>query len=118
MTDTRIYDVNGATLTVTLVLQQHTIEMTMTLDTSALDKDEPSHSQHTLIAYAGPLLFGWEAPQTHWWAKRKRTLTVKTGAQANRVIRHAIATTADAVSAAKLDRERRKAEMSIAFPSI
>lgn len=115
MTDTRTYDVNGATLTVTLVLNQHTINITMTLDTSALDTAEPSHSEHNLIRYVGPLLPGWEAPQIYWWAKRKRTLTVKTGSQAQRVIRHAMAVTADAVSAGKLNRERRKAEMTVAF---
>lgn len=115
MTDTRTYDVEGATLTVTLVLMQHTIDITMTVDTSALDAAEPAHSQHNLIAYVGPHLDGWEAPQSYWWAKRKRSLTVKTGAQAHRVIRHALAVVSDAVSAGKLDRERRKAEMAVAF---
>jgi hypothetical protein len=115
MTDTRTFDIQGATLTVTLSLQQHTIDMTLTVDTSALDKDEPSYSQHNLIAYAGPLLPGWESPQSYWWCKRKRTLTVKTGAQAQRVIHHALATVGDAVAAAILDRQRRKAEMGIAW---
>ena len=115
MTDTRTYDVQGATLTVTLLLSQHRLEISMTVDTSALDKDEPSHSQHNLIAYVGPLLHNWEAPQSYWWCKRRRALTVNTGSQAQRVIRHAITTVGDAVSAAKLDRERRKAEMVVAF---
>ena len=117
MTDTRTYDVEGATLTVTLVLNQHTIHMTMTLDTLALDAAEPSHSAHNLISYVGPLLPGWESPQAYWWSKRKRTLIVKTGAQAQRVIRHSLAVVSDAVSAAKLNRERRKAEMDVAFPA-
>jgi hypothetical protein len=115
MTDTRTFDVQGATLTVTLLLRQHTIDLTMTVDTSALDANEPDHTPHNLIAYAGPLLDGWEAPQSYWWCKRKRTLTVKTGAQAQRVIRHALAVVNDAVAAAILDRDRRKAEMTIAF---
>ena len=115
MTDTRTFDVQGATLTVTLLLRQHTIDLTMTVDTSALDANEPDHTPHNLIAYAGPLLDGWESPQTYWWCKRKRTLTVKTGAQAQRVIRHALAVVNDAVAAAILDRDRRKAEMTIAF---
>ena len=115
MTDTKTFDVHGATLTVTLLLRQHTIDLTMTVDTSALDANEPDHTPHNLIAYAGPLLDGWEAPQSYWWCKRKRTLTVKTGAQAQRVIRHALAVVNDAVAAAILDRDRRKAEMTIAF---
>lgn len=113
MTDTRTYDVSGATLTVTLVLQQHNIIVSMTVDTSALDKHEPEHSHHNLIAYAN--LPGWESPQIQWWCKRRRSLTVKTGAQAQRVIRNTIARVSDAVSAAILDRERRKAEMKVAF---
>jgi hypothetical protein len=115
MTDTKTFDVHGATLTVTLLLRQHTIDLTMTLDTSALDAEEPDHSQHNLIAYFGALLPSWEATQSYWWCKRKRTLTVKTGAQANRVIRHTLAVVGDAVASAILDRQRRKAEMQIAF---
>lgn len=115
MTDTRTFDVQGATLTVTLLLRQHTIDLTMTVDTSALDAGEPDHSQHNLIAYVGPLLDGWEGTQSYWWCKRKRTLTVKTGSQAQRVIRHAVAVVGDAVAAAMLDRDRRKAEMVVAF---
>ena len=115
MTDTRIYDVQGAMLTVTLSLAPSTINVTMTVDTSALDVHEPSHTQHNLIAYVSPLLQGWESPQTYWWCKRRRTLTVKTGAQAQRVIRHAIAVVGDAIWAAVLDRNRRKAEMRLAF---
>ena len=115
MTDTRTYDVQGATLTITLLLRQHTIDVTMTLDTSALDAEEPDHTQHNLIGYFGALLPAWEAPQAYWWCKRKRTLTVKTGAQAQRVIRRAVAVVGDAVAAAILDRQRRKAEMSVAL---
>ena len=115
MTDTRIYDVHGATLTVTLLLRQHTIDLTLTVDTSALDVNEPDHSQHNLIAYFGALIPSWEAPQSYWWCKRKRTITVKTGAQAQRVIRHTLSVVGDAVAAAILDRQRRKAEMQIAF---
>ena len=115
MTDTKTFDVQGATLTVTLVLQQHSIDITMTLDTSALDMDEPDHSQHNLIAYAGPLLPEWDAPQSYWWCRRRRALTVRTGAQAHRVIRHALAATEDAIAAATLNRDRRKAEMQIAW---
>ena len=115
MTDTRTYDVQGATLTVTLSLGPRIIDMTMTVDTAALDADEPDHSQHNLIAYVGPLLSGWESPQTYWWCKRRRSLTVKTGAQAQRVIRHALAIVGDAVAAASLDRQRRKAEIGVAF---
>jgi len=115
MTDTRTFNVQGATLTVTLLLRQHNIDLTMTVDTSALDAGEPDHSQHNLIAYFGALLPLWEAPQTYWWCKRRRTLTVKTGAQAQRVIRHAVAVVGDAVAAAILDRQRRKAEIGQAF---
>jgi hypothetical protein len=115
MTDTRTFDVQGATLTVTLLLKQHTIDLTMTVDTSALDANQEPHSHHNLIAYVGPLLSGWESPQTYWWCKRRRSLTVKTGAQAQRVIRHALAIVGDAVAAANLDRQRRKAEIGVAF---
>jgi hypothetical protein len=102
-------------LTVTLLLQQRVIHMTMTVDTSALDVDEPDHSQHNLIAYVGPLLPGWQATESYWWCKRRRSLMVKTGSQANRVIRHNLIVVGDAVAAAILDRQRRKAEMKIAF---
>jgi hypothetical protein len=115
MTDTRTFDVQGATLTITLLLMPHTIDLTMTVDTSALDANEPDHSQHNLISYLHPLLPSWEFPKTYWWCRRRRTLMVKTGAQAQRVIRHAVAVVGDAVAAAVLDRQRRKAEIGQAF---
>lgn len=113
MTDTRTYDVSGATLTVTLVVLQHTISVAMTLDTSALDTEEPDHSAHNLIAYVD--LPGWEAPQARWWCRRQRKLTCKTGSQARRIVTNARTKAADAVSAAILNRQRRKAEMAVAL---
>ena len=115
MTDTRTYDVQGATLTVTLSLGPHIIDMTLTVDTAALDTAEPCHSQHNLITYLSPLLKGYVSPQTYWWCKRQRSLRVKTGIQAQRVIRHNLTVVSDAVAAAILDRQRRKAEMIIAL---
>lgn len=115
MTDTRTYAVHGATLTVTLFLTQTAITLTLTLDTQPLDIHEPEHSSHNLINYVAPYLPNYSSPESFWWSKRKRNVTCHTGSQAQRIIRKAIAQTGDAVSAALLDRERRKAEMTVAF---
>ena len=114
MTDTRTYDVSGATLTVTTVLNIETINISMTLDLHALDGEEPDYSEHTLVNYIGlgPL---WHRPNTYWWCKiARKPITCQTGSQAQRIVRHALATVADAISTALLDRNRRKAEMAVA----
>lgn len=112
MTDTRTYNVSGATLTVTTALYHSTINLTLTLNVAALDVDEPGHSAHQLVNYLR--LPHYQSPVSLWWQQRKRTVTCKTGSQAQRIVRMAIATASDAVSAALLDRDRRKAEMAVA----
>ena len=117
MTDTRTYDVAGATLTVTLALSVHTISIAMTLDVAALDTNEPDHSSHNLIEYVSPLLSPtWTSWQTHYWCKLHRAnITCKSGSQARRIREHAITKLADVISQAQLDRARRKAEMAVAI---
>jgi hypothetical protein len=117
MTDTRSYDIAGATLIVTTVVEYYNIVLNMTINLKALDADEPSHSSHNLVKYLQDRLGEqWTRPEYEWWCLlKRRQITCQTGAQAQRVVRKALATTADAVSAAKLDRERRKAEMLVAI---
>ena len=114
MTDTRKYVVGGAMMTVTTVVYQSAIEIAMTLDTRALDSSEPDHSAHDIIDYADAYLTNWTRPESLWWIQRKRYVVCKTGSQAQRIVRNAISRVDDALSAAILDRDRRKAEMAVA----
>jgi len=113
MTQTQVYTVNNAQLTVTATIMLQSISISMTVDFSKLDVDEPAHSKHYLINYIN--LYGWDVGNTEWWCKYHRVIKVKTGSQAARVIKSAITKIDDAISKALLDRARRKAEMSVIF---
>lgn len=109
MTDTRTYKVRGTEVTITASINPDRIKVSITIDLSALDADEPDHSAHNLMAYfAAP---GYVKRDTYWWCKAHREVLVRTGSQAQRVIRHALAVLDDAVSAAVIARTARKSEM-------
>lgn len=113
MTDSKTYTVRGAEVTVTASLYPDTVDIHLTVDLSPLDRDEPDHSAHHLVNYL--VLPGYDSPQTYWWCKRQHKVTVHTGAQAQRVIKHALARIDDAVQAALIAREARKAHMAGLF---
>lgn len=108
MTDTKTYDVRGAEVTITASTYIGTIDLHITVDCSPLDVEEPDHSAHQLVGYL--MLPGYERPSAYWWCKRRCDVTVHTGAQAQRVIKHALAKIDDAIAAALIARNARKAE--------
>ena len=110
MTDTKNYQVNGASVIITARNRQYYIDLNICVDLSALDVDEPDHSDHNLINYLD--LPGYKTGQSYWWAKTYHNVTVRTGSQARRVIKHALAKIDDAISAAIIARNARKAEMA------
>jgi hypothetical protein len=110
---TQTYDIGKALLSITVTIMQRTVVVTMDLDTST---DASKRNTHYLVDYTDKYLPTWKRPDSLWWSHRKRTVVVKSGAQARRVIERAIQRTTDAVDAAYLDRERRLAELTVAFP--
>ena len=113
MTDSKVYTVRGAQVTVTATLWPGSIDLHITVDTSVLDKDEPEHSGHDLIHYLD--LPGYSAGQAYWWCKIARKTTVQSGSQAQRVIKHALTRIDDALHAALIARAARKAHLSGIF---
>lgn len=115
MTDSKKYNVRGAEVTITANLYPATIDLHITVDTSALDKDEPDHTAHNLMEY---LELPWYSTRdSYWWCRVYRTVKVRTGAQANRVIRHALAKIDDAIANALIARAARKSQMQYIFDS-
>jgi hypothetical protein len=115
MTGTRTYQIAGIDVITTVTVYPANIDITITVDLSKADTDEPDHSPHQLMHYVLSRLPHYNRAPAHWWYKTHRKITTKTGSQAQRVIKHALAKIDDAVTSAKLDRERRKAEMTIAL---
>ncbi len=116
-TDSRTYNLHGnADLTVTINVYPKHINVHFTLDVSPADKDEPDHGPHGLLNYLD-LPDTYSRPTSYWWCKRNRTVKVRTGSQARRVIERAITTLDDAVSAAVIARSARKAQLTQAFPA-
>jgi hypothetical protein len=115
MTDTKVFDVSGAKLTVTVRVMTENISINMSIDTANLDADEPEHGDHNIIKYVDKLI-NWEHPKAYWWCRRcRKQIIVKTGSQAKRVIYTAIPKLSDVISSALLDRNRRKAEINNIF---
>jgi len=113
MTDSKIYNVRGAEVTITANLYPGIIDLHITVDTSALDKDEPDHSPHNLLEY---LELPWYSTRSsYWWCRVYRQVQVRTGAQASRVIRNALAKIDDAVADALIARAARKSQMQYVF---
>ena len=110
MTDTKTYQVNGASVIITARNRQYHIDLNICVDLSALDADEPDHSDHNLIKYQD--LPSYKTGQSYWWAKTYHNVTVHTGSQARRVIKNALVKIDDAISAAIIARNARKAEMA------
>jgi hypothetical protein len=115
MTGTQVYNVRGADVTVTANVYHDVIELSITVNTSKLDAAEPDHSAHLLVQYLDDTGLNYERPASFWWEKRCHKIKVKTGSQANRVIKKALAKIDDAISAAIIARDARKSEMDIVF---
>ena len=113
MTDSKNYQVAGATVAATVNVYVKTIDVHITVDLSALDKDESEHSPHQLINYIE--LPGYRTRDCYWWCKLHRTVSMRTGSQARRVIKAALTKIEDAVSQAVIDRNARKKHAAIAF---
>jgi hypothetical protein len=114
MTDSKNYNVAGATVHTTVAVYVNKIDVHITVDLSALDKDEPDHSPHQIINYM--VLPRYRTRDSYWWCKLHRTVTVKTGSQARRVIKNALVKIEDAVTQAVIDRDARKKHGQIALP--
>ena len=113
MTDSKIYDVAGAEVTITATVYTVSIELHITVDLSSHDAHLSDHSPHNLINYFD--LRGYEKSATSWWCKKHRAVTVKTGSQARRVVKNALVKIDDAVSQALIDRDARLAHKNVIF---
>ena len=116
MTDTKTYDVRGAEVIITATVLIHYVAVHITVDLSNLDQDEPDHSDHNLMNYFS--LSNYKRGGSHWWCKTHRHIRVKTGSQANRVVKNALGKIDDAIAKALCDRDRRKAEMLYVFHQV
>jgi len=114
MTDSKTYNVQGASVITTVTVYPHTLKIDITVDLSPLDQDEPSHGPHRLYNYFQ--LPRYKTGQTYWWCKFHFSVCVKSGSQARRVIKHALDKIDDAVFQAKLDRDARKAQLQNVLP--
>ena len=115
MTGTHTHNVAGIDVITTVTVYPSTIDITITVDLSKADVDLPDHSPHQLINYMWEYLAGYRTAQTYWWSKLHRKLTVRTGSQARRVIKHALAKIDDAVCQAKIDRSARAEHLTVAL---
>jgi hypothetical protein len=118
MTESKTYTVRGAQVIVTASVYSTTIDINITVDLHDLDSQEPDHSSHNLIRYftlSGYSAGGADLFQAEWWRKAHRKITVRTGAQASRVVRHALTKIDDAIGQALIDRDARKAHMGQIF---
>jgi hypothetical protein len=115
MTDSKNYLIGGADVIVTASVFQNKIDVTITIDVTKLDRDEPEHSAHNLVKYLQPLLPKYLTGQMFWWSKIHRKITVVTGTQARRVIKSSLTKIDDAIGRALIDRMARKAEMQLIF---
>ena len=113
MTDSKTYTMQGADVTITASVYPSKIDLTITVDLTKCDLNEPDHSGHQLINYLD--LPGYKTGQSYWWAKTKRSISVKTGTQARRVIKTALTKIDDAVAVAIIKRMARKSEMKQVF---
>ncbi len=110
MTDSKTYDVLGADVIITVATYPEQINVHITVDTSKLDVDLPDHSAHCLMDYLAGSLAHYTTGQSYWWCKTQRTIRVRTGSQAHRVIKHALAKIDDAIHQALLTRKSRMDE--------
>ncbi len=113
MTDSKQYTVRGAEVIITASIYPTTVNVSITVDLSNLDREKHLHSPHQLINYL--VLPGYHTRDTYWWCKTSRKITVRTGAQASRVIKHALAKIDDAVSEALIARTARESQMAVIF---
>ena len=114
MTDSKTYNVRGADVIVTASVYPTKIDISITVDLIKLDDDLPSHNPHNLMSYLQ--LSGYVQGQTYWWCKVHRTVTVKTGSQAQRVIKHALTKIDDAIYQALQTRKARMSEIDNILP--
>lgn len=113
MTDTKTYNVRDAEVIITATVKVHCVTVSITVDLSKLDENEPPHGEHQLVQYFN--LPNYEMKDAFWWCKVGRTVHVKTGSQASRVIKNALSKIDDAICKAVQDRQRRKSEMQLIF---
>ncbi len=109
MTDSKTYNVRGAEVIITATAWAATIDVHITIDLSPLDTSLPDHSPMQLMGFFA--LPGYQSPQSYFWCKKQRKITVRTGSQAQRVIRHALARIDDAIFEALQKRASRQAEL-------
>ena len=108
MTDSIRYTVATALVDVTTIIKINKININITVDLTPLDADEPDHSEHLLVNYIS--IPGFTTGPTYWWCKLHRKITVQTGSQARRVIKHSLDKIDDSISAALITRTTRKSE--------
>ena len=105
MTDSKTYEVAGADVIVTVTTYPLNIEVHITVDLARLDEGLSDHSPHQIVQYVS--LPHYRKRDTYWWRKLHRTVRVRTGAQARRVVQHALARIDDAIEDAILRRRSR-----------
>lgn len=113
MTNSKTYNVAGASVEITTNLYPCKIDVHITVDLGNLDAAEPDHSPHNLVNYLQ--LSNYNTRDTYWWSRVHRTISVRTGSQARRVINNALAKIEDAIESAKIQRQARKMEMDVIY---
>jgi len=83
------------------------LHITVIVDSDQIDNDRSNQ----LMDYMHPYLPGYINPQSYWWSRRYRDVTVKTATQARHVVNKAIDKVDAAYHTAILDRNRRLAEL-------
>lgn len=102
-------DGDNCLLNINASIDQLTIKMQMTVIVDSDNIDDDRSNQ--LINYMSPYLPEYRQPQSYWWSRRYRDVTVKTGTQARRVANKAIDRVTAAYHSAILDRNRRFTEL-------
>ena len=115
MTGTKKINVRGAEVIITVSNYICTLDVTITVDVSPLDAQEPDHSPHQLLNYLYSYLPRYKTGQYYWWCKTFYKVTCKSGSQAQRIIKSQLAKIDDAVAQAIIDRDARKAHLAIAL---
>jgi hypothetical protein len=115
MTGTKTINVRGAEVIITVSNYVSSLDITITVDVSPLDAQEPDHSPHQLCNYLFGYLPRYKTAQSYWWCKTHYKVSCKTGSQAQRIIKSQLAKIDDAIAQAIIDRDARKAHLNIAL---
>jgi len=103
-------DIRGAIVTIDITSSPTDIMLRICINLNKLDQMLPDHSPHGLIHYIN--LPQYETGQSYWWERIYRTVNVKTGSQAQRVINNAYTKIDDAIALALLQRDSRLVEVA------